>query len=313
MSAPDPILRLLSGAPASESQPADHRPAPPAELRALYLSAAFARVGAVDQARGDLAAELCRAIQQEQFVLHYQPQLDLRTGDILSVEALIRWNRPGHGLVLPDAFIPFAEGHDLIGEIDEWTIGAAAEQAVAWDRAGLPPFGIAVNISAVEFHGGCFVDRLAGILRRKRLASNRLELEITEGVIMRDCDAAICVLEQLRGLGVSLSIDDFGTGYTSLSDLRRLPLDEIKIDRSFVREMMRDERAAGIVRGIIELAHSLKLHVIAEGVETSKQLKRLMDLKCDRAQGYLISRPMPAPQLACFLDEWPKRWYTVTS
>jgi len=223
MSAPDPILRLLSGAPASESQPADHRPAPPAELRALYLSAAFARVGAVDQARGDLAAELCRAIQQEQFVLHYQPQLDLRTGDILSVEALIRWNRPGHGLVLPDAFIPFAEGHDLIGEIDEWTIGAAAEQAVAWDRAGLPPFGIAVNISAVEFHGGCFVDRLAGILRRKRLASNRLELEITEGVIMRDCDAAICVLEQLRGLGVSLSIDDFGTGYTSLSDLQQPP------------------------------------------------------------------------------------------
>jgi EAL domain-containing protein (putative c-di-GMP-specific phosphodiesterase class I) len=145
-------------------------------------------------------------------------------------------------------------------------------------------------------------------LRRKQLASNRLELEITEGVIMRDKDATIDILEQLGTMGVSLSIDDFGTGYSSLNDLRRLPIDEIKIDRCFISEMTQDERTAGIVRGIIELAHSLKLHVIAEGVETSEQLKRLMDLRCDRAQGYLISRPIPAPQLQRFLDEWPNRW-----
>lgn len=264
------------------------------------------------RARMDLESDLLRAIRQQQFVLYYQPQLDVRTGEILSVEALIRWNRPGVGLVMPNDFIAFAEERELIAEIGDWTLGAAAEQAKLWDRHGLPPFGIAVNVSASQFHLDGFVARLANILHRKQLSASRMELEITEGVIMRDSDATIDILKQLNALGVSLSIDDFGTGYSSLSYLRRFPIDEIKIDRSFVNEMTKDEGAAGIVRGIIELAHSLKLQVIAEGVETCEQLKRLMDLKCDRAQGFLISRPLPAAQLERFVEEWPKRWKTMT-
>src|SRR5690606_27102307 len=136
-------------------------------------------------------------LRQEEFVLHYQPQLDLRTGDILSVEALIRWNHPDSGLLAPNAFLPFARERELIAGIDEWAIGAAAAQAVSWDRAGLPPFGIAVNVSALHFHRPQFVERLAGILHRKRLASNRLELEITESIILHDCEAAIDVLGEL--------------------------------------------------------------------------------------------------------------------
>ena len=261
--------------------------------------------------RWDLEADLIQAIRGEQFVLHYQPQLDLRTGEILTVEALIRWNRPGVGMVMPGEFIALAEERELIAEIGAWTIAAAAEQAVMWDRAGLAPFGIAVNVSASEFHCRNFAHRVADILRSKKLAPNRLELEITEGVIMRDNEATIEILRQLHDQGIALSIDDFGTGYSSFSYLRRFPIDEIKIDRSFVNEMTKDEGAAGIVRGIIELAHSLKLQVIAEGVETSEQLKRLMDLKCDRAQGFLISKPMAGEKLETFLDEWPKRWQTL--
>jgi EAL domain-containing protein (putative c-di-GMP-specific phosphodiesterase class I) len=259
----------------------------------------------------DLEADLLRAIRQEQFVLHHQPQLDLRTGEILSVEALVRWQRPNVGLVTPKDFIPFAIERDLIADIDEWTLAAAADQALAWNRAGLPPFGIAVNVSAAQFHSGDFVERLVRTLRRKGISAHRMEIEITEDAIMRNSDAAIDILQRLHALGVSLSIDDFGTGHSSLRYLRRFRLDEIKIDRSFVAEMTHDDSAAGIVRGIIELAHSLKLQVIAEGVETSEQLKRLLDLKCDRAQGYLISRPMPGVRLEQFLEEWPRRWRTM--
>jgi EAL domain-containing protein (putative c-di-GMP-specific phosphodiesterase class I) len=262
--------------------------------------------------RIDSEAELAQAIRDEQLVLHHQPQLDLRTGEILSVEALVRWNRPKDGLRMPQDFLPFAAERELIAAIDDWVLGAAAEQAVAWNRAGLPPFGIAVNVSAAQFHSQDFVERLAQTLRRKGISAHRMEIEITEDAIMRDSEATIEILERLHALGTSLSIDDFGTGHSSLKYLRRFRLDEIKIDRSFVAEMAQDDGAAGIVRGIIELAHSLKLQVIAEGVETSEQLKRLLDLKCDRAQGHLISRPVPAARLEEFLAEWPKRWRTLT-
>ena len=256
----------------------------------------------------DLETDLRRASRQGEFVLHYQPQIDLRTGQMLSVEALIRWNRPHVGLVMPKDFIAVAEERELIAEIGEWTLNAAAEQAGIWDRAGLPPFGIAVNVSASQFHCEGFVDRLAEILRRNHANASRIQLEITEGVIMRDNVATIDILKRLHALGVSLSVDDFGTGYSSLSYLRNFPLDEIKIDQSFVRDMTREEGAAGIVRGIVELAHSLKLQVIAEGVESAEQLKRLMALRCDRAQGFLISRPLPAAELGHFMQEWTKRW-----
>ncbi len=304
MSVPEQILRFFNP-----------RPSGPVTDRRLTASAegqppSAAVLDTDARAQPDLETDLLPAIRLEQFVLHYQPQIDLRSGDVLSIESLLRWNRPGVGLVMPNEFMPLAEQRDLARAITDWEIGAAAEQAAAWDRAGLPPFGIAINVPAAQLHGEGFIDRLTQQLRRKQFAANRIELELTEGAIMRD-DAAIDVLDRLRALGVALSIDDFGSGYSSLSDLCRLPIDEIKIAPTFVATMGRDERAAGMVRGIIELAHSLKLHVIADGVETSDQLKRLMDLRCDRAQGALISRPLPAAQLPRFLDEWPRRWATV--
>jgi EAL domain-containing protein (putative c-di-GMP-specific phosphodiesterase class I) len=316
MSVPDNILRVRpTSAELDEDQTRD-------ALAPVYSSSSQAQISVDERIhslpmsreaqRVDTKGALLHAIRQEQFLLHYQPQLDLRTGDILSVEALIRWDRPGVGLVMPGEFIAFAEECELITDIGEWVLESAGEQSLAWDRAGLPPFGVAVNIAASQFHCDGFVQRVADILRNKQVATNRIELEITEDVIMHDNEATIEILHRLHDLGVSLSIDDFGTGYSSLSYLRRFPLDEIKIDRSFVCEMTKDEGTAGIVRGIIELAHSLKLQVIAEGVETSEQLKRLIELRCDRAQGYLISRPIPATQFERFLAEWPKRWKTVT-
>jgi EAL domain-containing protein (putative c-di-GMP-specific phosphodiesterase class I) len=308
MSVPEKFLEL-SEAPVASG--------PAAELTEL-LPPQFNAPGAVSGRRPeapepmDLEADLWRAVRQEQLVLHYQPQLDLRTGEILSVEALIRWQRTDKSLLMPSAFIPCVADGKLATQIGEWTLGAAAAQAIEWDRAGLPPFGIAVNVPAAQFHCAGFAQRLSEIVRGRRLPLHRIELEVTEGVIMRDCDATIGILTELHELGVSLSIDDFGTGFSSLSYLRRFPIDEIKIDRSFVNEMTKDEGAAGVVRAIIELAHSLKLQVIAEGVETTEQLKRLMDLKCDRAQGLLISRPLPTARFAIFLDEWPQRWQTLT-
>ncbi|HEY8539266.1 MAG TPA: EAL domain-containing protein [Steroidobacteraceae bacterium] len=258
-------------------------------------------------------SDLVNGLQNSEFELRFQPQLDLHTGEILSVEALVRWNRPGIGVLMPGEFMPFAEMFELAPEIDEWVIGAAAEQAREWDRAGLPPFGVAVNVSAQQFHRQGFVDRFEQLLRGCGMSPRRMEIEITEEVIMRNCDATIDILGALHELGVSLSIDDFGKGYTSLDYLRRFTVDEIKIDRSFIKDMRKDSRVTGIVRGIIELVHGLRLQVVAEGIETCEQLKRLIDLKCDRAQGFLIARPLPAAHLEYFVDEWPHRWRTMTS
>jgi EAL domain-containing protein (putative c-di-GMP-specific phosphodiesterase class I) len=317
MSVPEKILRLRP----TQTDADEASIAVDAAFVPLYAPASLAEgmeqldaptVSGEARQRLDLEEALRRAIDQQQFVLHYQPQLDLRTGDILSVEALIRWDRPDAGLVMPSEFIAFAEERELISAIDEWVLATSSEQSLKWDRAGLPPFGVAVNISASQFHRSDFVTRVAGILRKNQVATNRIELEITEDVIMHDCESTIEILHSLHDLGLSLSIDDFGTGYSSLSYLRRFPIDEIKIDRSFVADMCKDDGAARIVRGIIQLAHSLNLQVIAEGVETSEQLKRLIELRCDRAQGYLISRPVAAAKLECFLAEWPRRWKTVT-
>jgi EAL domain-containing protein (putative c-di-GMP-specific phosphodiesterase class I) len=322
MSVPGKILRRLaahlteeseSEAPLSTEPCQSFAPAQIVDAPSKSLDRLPSTHGTQALEKRNLEADLITAIRERQFVLHYQPQLDLRTGEILSVEALIRWNRPGVGIVLPAQFIPFAEQQGLIGDIGDWTMATAADEVAEWDRSGLPPFGMAVNVSVAEFHQADFADRLASMLRSKRVAANRMELEITEAVIMRDNEATIGILQRLRDLGIALSIDDFGTGFSSLGYLRRFPLDEIKIDRTFVHEMTKDESAAGVVRGIIELAHSLKLQAIAEGVETTEQIKRLMDLKCDRAQGYLITRPIPSAKLHCFLEEWPKRWMTMTA
>jgi EAL domain-containing protein (putative c-di-GMP-specific phosphodiesterase class I) len=257
--------------------------------------------------------DLVQGLTNAEFELRFQPQLDLQTGEILSVEALIRWNRPGIGVLVPGEFMPFAEMFELAAELDDWVLGAAAEQVREWDRTGLPPFGVAMNVSAQQFHRPGFVDRLTQALARRGVSPRRMEIEITEETIMRNADASIEIFGTLHELGVSLSIDDFGKGYSSLDYLRRFAVDEIKIDRSFVKDMRKDARVTGIVRGIIELVHGLRLQVVAEGVENCEQLKRLMDLKCDRAQGFLIARPMQGAQLERFIDEWPRRWKTMTS
>jgi diguanylate cyclase (GGDEF)-like protein/PAS domain S-box-containing protein len=252
----------------------------------------------------DIETGLRRALKNREFTLHYQPKLDLRSGAITSVEALIRWNRPGFGLVPPGGFIPLAEERGLITEIGRWTLQEAAEQIVECDRLGLPALTMAVNLSATQFHRGGLLDAVTQTLRATGVLAQRLELEITEGIIVQDTQATITILRELHDLGIQLSIDDFGTGYSSLSYLRRFPADKIKIDRSFVSAMSEDASAAGIVRGIVELAHGLQMEVIAEGVETSEQLAKLRELNCDVVQGFLISRPLPAPQLHEFIRTW---------
>ena len=261
----------------------------------------------------ELETALQRAVRYDELELHFQPQLDLSGGDLLSIEALVRWRRPGIGLTTALEFVPLADALGLSSSIADWTIAAVAQQAARWDRAGLPPFGIALNVSTQKFHAPGFVDRIASILRDQKLSPNRLELEFAESVLMHDSERSIDILERLRDLGVSLCIDEFGTGYSSLGYLRRFQIDEIKIDRSFIQAMASDESALRVVRGMIELAHSLKFHVIADGLDNTEQLQRLLDLRCDRAQGSLIARPMSGAELIRANEEWPQRWRTMTS
>jgi len=252
----------------------------------------------------DMETGLRRALKQQEFILHYQPQLHLRTGELVGVEALIRWNRPGVGMVPPASFISLAEERGLITEIGQWTLQAAADELAQCNRLGLPPFTVAVNLSASQFHRGDLIELVTRTLQQSGVSPRYLELEITEGIIVQDTQATIDLMRELHDLGVQLSIDDFGTGYSSLSYLQRFPVNKLKIDRSFVSAMSADASAVGIVRGIIELAHGLKMEVIAEGVETEEQLQKLRDLNCDVAQGFLISRPLPAKELHEFVTRW---------
>lgn len=252
----------------------------------------------------EMEAALRRALRDDEFELYYQPQIDVRSGVLIGVEALLRWNRPGVGIVSPGEFIPIAEEQGLICEIGEWALRAAVRQAALWEREGLPPFSIAVNVSATQFHRHGWSRYVEETIAAANLSPHRIELEITEGVILENTAATVEILQRLHDFGVVLSIDDFGTGYSSLSYLRRFPVDLIKIDRSFVLEMSSETSATGIVRGIIELARSLKLRVVAEGVETADQLSMLQDLRCDRAQGFFIARPMRASKAEYAIRHW---------
>jgi EAL domain-containing protein (putative c-di-GMP-specific phosphodiesterase class I) len=253
----------------------------------------------------DIETGLRRALERAELELYFQPQLDLRSGKLCSAEALLRWNRPGVGIITPGSFIGLAEERGLIGAIDTWSLQAATRQLAAWDRAGIVLPRIAVNISASHFHRGNLLQSVTGALQEVGLAAQRLQLEVTESVLLQDSAATLQLMRELRGLGVALAIDDFGTGYSSLSYLRRLPLHELKIDRSFIVEILEDAAVQGIVHGIITLAHGLGLQVIAEGVETQAQLDQLRALDCDFAQGFVLGRPMPAEALAQLLThDW---------
>jgi EAL domain-containing protein (putative c-di-GMP-specific phosphodiesterase class I) len=235
--------------------------------------------------------------------LHYQPKVNLDTGEITGVEALIRWQQPDRGLVLPAQFVPIAEDCGLIVQIGRWVLREACSQARAWQNAGLPSLPIAVNVSAVEFRDKGFVEGVRTILSETGLAARYLVLEVTEGVlIMEDAESTASALQELKMMGVQLAVDDFGTGYSSLSYLQRFPIDVLKIDQSFVHQITADPDDSSLMSAIIHMGKSLKHLVVAEGIETQEQRAYLQTQRCTEGQGYLFSRPLAAAQFAHLLE-----------
>ncbi len=247
-----------------------------------------------------LEGELHHALTRGQFELHYQPRVDVLSGQICSVEALLRWRHPTRGNISPRTFIPIAEETGLILPIGEWVLREACRQARRWQLAGLP-MRIAVNLSALQFRQRDLLRTISAALSAHHAAPELLELEITESAVMTDAETSVAILEQLSRMGVVVSVDDFGTGYSNMSYLRRFPVDRLKIDSSFVSEMNEDPQSTLIIQAIISLAHSLRMKVVAEGVETPAQLESLAALGCDQYQGFLFGQPAPAgviePQL----------------
>ncbi|MGD8477323.1 MAG: EAL domain-containing protein [Burkholderiales bacterium] len=247
-------------------------------------------------------SDLRLAVEKRQLFLEFQPQADLASGRILASEALVRWSRFGYGLVPPDKFIPIAEETGLITALGDWVLEQACHCAVRWQREKCEDVGVAVNISALQFQAPGLVDRVRDVLRETGLAPSLLELEITEGSAMDDVERTVLVLDQLKRLGVKLAIDDFGTGFSSMNYLSRFPIDRLKIDQSFIRDMVRDDAATEIVAAVISLGQKLRLKVIAEGVETQSQLDKLRELGCDEIQGYLLSKPIREVDLIALLQ-----------
>ncbi|MDO8988100.1 MAG: EAL domain-containing protein [Sideroxyarcus sp.] len=249
--------------------------------------------------------DLRLALERGEFYLHYQPQADLATGKLCGVEALVRWKHPEKGVVSPAEFIPVAEETGQIIPIGEWVLRTACAQMVEWRKAGLADISLAVNLSMRQLRQPMLVELVKNVLAESGLEAQYLELEITEGIMMGDNQAAMRFLAEMHDLGVHLSIDDFGTGFSSLNYLKKLPVDKLKIDQSFVRDIETDESDAAIIRSIISLGHRLNLRVIAEGVETQEQLDFLRIRGCDEMQGYFYARPMPAAEFAKFFTAPP--------
>ena len=247
-----------------------------------------------------LVNALRQALERGQLHIHYQPQVSLQDDHIVGAEALLRWTHPEMGSVSPAEFIPAAEDSGLILPIGEWVLRQAVRQAKSWMQAGLPPIVMAVNLSAVQFRHADLPKLVTSILHEEGLPPEYLELELTEGVAMRDPHGAIAVMNDLHDRGVRMSIDDFGTGYSSLSQLKKFKVYKLKIDQSFVRDISTDPEDKAIVAAIINMATSLGLQTIAEGVETAGQLAFLREQGCDEMQGYYYSRPLPADQFAEF-------------
>lgn len=252
--------------------------------------------------RQSIESSLRRALERDEFLLHYQPKVNLVTGEITGVEALIRWQHPDHGLIAPAQFVPIAEDCGLILPIGRWVLREACRQAFEWQAAGLPFKRISVNVSASEFRDKAFVEHVATILEETGLDPHCLDLELTEGVLMANAEATGAVLYALKALGVYLAVDDFGTGYSSLSYLRQFPIDVLKIDQSFVHQITADPDDSTIVSAIIDMGRNLKQRVIAEGIETYAQLAFLQARHCAEGQGYLFSRPLPANDLVYLLQ-----------
>jgi diguanylate cyclase (GGDEF)-like protein len=253
--------------------------------------------------RAALHQALVHALSNDEFVLAYQPQLDLGTGRMVGVEALIRWNHPDLGMIPPMKFIPLAEETGLIVPIGAWVLRSACLQGKAWQDAGMPPVRVSVNVSARQFKEGDWVATVKAALLESRLEAQYLELEITESLIMENVEHAIATMSDIQDLGVSLAIDDFGTGYSSLSSLKHFPVARLKIDQSFIQCLPGDDEDRSIAMAVIALGHRLNLKVIAEGVETEAQQAFLRDNECDETQGFFFSRPVPAEQVGRMLLE----------
>jgi diguanylate cyclase (GGDEF)-like protein/PAS domain S-box-containing protein len=250
-----------------------------------------------------LESGLRRALEREEFVLHYQPQIDIASGRIVGLEALLRWLPPGQPMLPPDEFIPIAEETGLIVPIGEWALRAACAQNLAWQAAGLPLLRMGVNLSARQFQQQDVVRMVSRVLQELDYPAQALTLEITESVVMEKPELAAATLQYLSDMGIHLSIDDFGTGYSSLNYLKRFPIHSLKIDKSFVRDITTDTDDAAIAKAVIVLAHSMKLEVIAEGVETIEQLDFLRQQQCDQMQGFYFSRPLPADRIEALLQQ----------
>jgi EAL domain-containing protein (putative c-di-GMP-specific phosphodiesterase class I) len=245
---------------------------------------------------------LRKAVERGELYLVYQPQVNLHTGTLVGVEALLRWQHPELGLVPPDRFIPLAEETGLIGPIGKWVFENSCRQAMKWHTAGLPAIRVAVNISARQFAQDDFLESVLAIIADSGLPANWLEIELTESAIMTDVKRTSKILRELKNAGISISIDDFGTGYSSLGYLKQFPLDRLKIDRSFVCRVHEDANDAAIAEAIIKMSHALGLLVIAEGIELQEQLIFLAELGCDEIQGYLLSQPLSAEEAGRFME-----------
>jgi diguanylate cyclase (GGDEF)-like protein len=252
--------------------------------------------------RQSIEESLRRALERQEFTLFYQPKISIETGAITGAEALIRWTHPTRGPISPAQFIPVAEDCGLILPIGRWVLHHACRQAQAWVDAGLRRTTIAVNVSAMEFRDDDFLTGLFRILKESRLDPQALELELTESVLMKRVESTAAILQTLRKRGVQVAIDDFGTGYSSLSYLRKFPIDTLKIDRTFIGQIVNGADDAAIVKAVISMAQSLRLRVVAEGVETLEELEFLHSHHCDEAQGYFFSHPVPAPKFARLLE-----------
>lgn len=248
---------------------------------------------------------LRRALEREEFVIHYQPQINLSTGQIVGMEALVRWHHPDKGLIYPQNFIHWAEDTGLIVPIGEWVLRKACHQNKAWHKAGFHHLKVAVNLSAVQFKQKNLLDTVANVLKESGLPAGSLELELTESVVMEHTGAAASVPHELKAMGVRLSIDDFGTGYSSLNYLKKLPVNTLKMDQMFIRDLTVDRHDAAIALAIINMGHGLNLTVVAEGVETESQLQFLKNFQCDGMQGYYYSRPVPADDFEQLLKNAP--------
>ena len=243
------------------------------------------------------------ALEREEFKVFYQPQVSLRTGRITGMEALLRWQHPDLGMIMPDQFIPLAEETGLIVPMGKWVLKTACLQNIAWQKQGFPPLRIGVNLSGRQFQEPELVEMVLGVCHDTGLNPALLELELTESILMKDVSVTAMILRWLNKKGIKIAIDDFGTGYSSLTYLKRFPINNLKIDRSFIQECLTNTDDTAIVTTITYMAHSLKVKVTAEGVEDENQLNFLHNLGCDEFQGYLFSPPIPAPEFTALLKD----------